>query len=120
MGQVFQRSTLEGMQGELRRQYVIQGRYDSSIDTEVIPEPRNRVSISIEIDEGTVSKIKHINIVGNKVFDDETLLELEQRLIVEDLVTNDIDVLDFRNGSLVDLDTDRNPISGFGNHFSID
>ena len=76
VGQVFQRSTLEGMQGELRRQYVIQGRYDSSIDTEVIPEPRNRVSISIEIDEGTVSKIKHINIVGNEVFDDETLLEL--------------------------------------------
>ena len=76
VGQVFQRSTLEGMQGELRRQYVIQGRYDSSIDTEVIPEPRNRVSIAIEIDEGTVSKIKHINIVGNEVFNDETLLEL--------------------------------------------
>ncbi len=76
VGQVFQRSTLEGMQGELRRQYVIQGRYDSSIDTEVIPEPRNRVSISIEIDEGTVSEIKHINIVGNEVYDDETLLEL--------------------------------------------
>ena len=67
---------LEGMQGELRRQYVIQGRYDSSIDTEVIPEPRNRVSIAAEIDEGTVSKIKHINIVGNEVFNDETLLEL--------------------------------------------
>ena len=76
VGQVFQRSTLQGMQGELRRQYVIQGRYDSSIDTEVIPEPRNRVSISIEIDEGTVSKIKHINIVGNEVYNDEELLEL--------------------------------------------
>ena len=64
------------MQGELRRKYVIQGRDDSSIDTEVIPEPRNRVSISIEIDEGTVSKIKHINIVGNEVYNDEELLEL--------------------------------------------
>ena len=75
VGQVFQRSTLDGMQLELLRQYVIQGRYDASIDSEVIPEPRNRVSISIDIDEGTVSKIKHINIVGNEVFDDETLLE---------------------------------------------
>ena len=34
------------------------------------------MSIAIEIDEGTVSKIKHINIVGNEVFNDETLLEL--------------------------------------------
>ncbi len=76
IGQVFQRSTLDGMQLELRRQYVIQGRYDATIDTEIIPEPRNRVSISIDIDEGTVSKIKHINIVGNDIFDDETLLDI--------------------------------------------
>ncbi|HCG94633.1 MAG TPA: outer membrane protein assembly factor BamA [Halieaceae bacterium] len=76
VGQVFQRSTLDGMQLELLRQYVIQGRYDANIDTEVIPEPRNRVSISIDIDEGTVSKIKHINIVGNDIFDDETLLDI--------------------------------------------
>lgn len=75
VGQVFQRSTLEGMQLELRRQYVIQGRYDATIDTEIIPEPRNRVSISIDIDEGTVSKIEHINIVGNEIYDDETLLD---------------------------------------------
>jgi len=76
VGQVFQRSTLDGMQLELLRQYVIQGRYDANIDTEVIPEPRNRVSISIDIDEGNVSKIKHINIVGNDIFDDETLLDI--------------------------------------------
>ena len=76
VGQVFQRSTLEGMKLELRRQYVLQGRYDATIDTEIIPEPRNRVSISIDIDEGTVSKIEHINIVGNEVFDDETLLDI--------------------------------------------
>ena len=47
VGQVFQRSTLEGMQLELQRQYVTQGRYDAAIDTEVIPEPRNRVSINM-------------------------------------------------------------------------
>jgi outer membrane protein assembly factor BamA len=32
VGQVFQRSTLEGMQLELQRQYVTQGRYDAAID----------------------------------------------------------------------------------------
>ena len=78
VGQVFQRSTLEGMQLELQRQYVQQGRYDASIETDVIPEPRNRVSISITIDEGTPARIQHINIVGNTLFpEDELIREFE-------------------------------------------
>lgn len=76
VGNVFQRSTLEGMQLELLRQYVLQGRYDAEIDAEVIPEPRNRVSIEIDVNEGTVATIKHINIVGNTIFDDEELGDL--------------------------------------------
>ena len=75
-GQVFQRSTLEGMQLELQRQYVQQGRYDAAIDAEVIPEPRNRVAISIDVNEGNVANIKHINIVGNRVFSDDDLEDL--------------------------------------------
>lgn len=76
VGKVFQRSTLEGMQLELQRQYVQQGRYDASIETEVLPEPRNRVSININVDEGSVAVIKHINVVGNEVFNDDELSEL--------------------------------------------
>ena len=76
VGQVFQRSTLEGMQLELQRQYVQQGRYDANIETEVIPEPRNRVTININVDEGTVAAIKHINVVGNEVFSDEEIADL--------------------------------------------
>ena len=74
-GQVFQRSTLEGMQLELQRQYVQQGRYDASIETDVIPEPRNRVSVNITIDEGTPARIKHINIVGNELFSEDDLTQ---------------------------------------------
>ena len=76
VGQVFQRSTLEGMQLELQRQYVQQGRYDASIETEVLPEPRNRVTVNIDVNEGTVAAIKHINVVGNEVYDDDELGEL--------------------------------------------
>ena len=76
VGQVFRRSTLEGMQLELQRQYVLQGRYDANIETEVIPEPRNRVAINIDVDEGTVASIKHINVVGNKVFTEEELSDM--------------------------------------------
>lgn len=75
VGQVFQRSTLEGMQLELQRQYVQQGRYDASIETDVIPEPRNRVSVNITIDEGTPARIKHINIVGNELFSEDELTQ---------------------------------------------
>jgi outer membrane protein insertion porin family len=76
VGQVFQRSTLEGMQLELQRQYVQQGRYDANIETEVIPEPRNRVTVNIDVDEGTVAAIKHINVVGNEIYSDDELNEL--------------------------------------------
>ena len=76
VGQVFQRSTLEGMQLELQRQYVQQGRYDANIETEVLPEPRNRVTINIDVDEGTVAAIKHINVVGNEAFSDAEIAEL--------------------------------------------
>ncbi|MEM8661697.1 MAG: POTRA domain-containing protein, partial [Pseudomonadota bacterium] len=76
VGQVFQRSTLEGMQLELQRQYVQQGRYDAAIEAEVIPEPRNRVAINIDVDEGTVAAIKHINVVGNRAFTDEDIQDL--------------------------------------------
>ncbi|MCZ6830925.1 MAG: outer membrane protein assembly factor BamA, partial [Gammaproteobacteria bacterium] len=75
-GQVFKRSTLEGMQMELQRQYVQQGRYDAAIETDVIPEPRNRVSINIDVNEGTVATIKHINVVGNSIYSDDDLGDL--------------------------------------------
>ncbi len=75
-GQVFKRSTLEAMRQELTQQYVSQGRYDANIQTEVVAEPRNRVSVHINIDEGNNAKIKHIAVVGNSKFDDETLLDL--------------------------------------------
>ena len=75
-GRVFQRATLEGMRRELARQYGAQGRYDAEITTDIIAKPRNRVAVDIFIDEGSVAKIKQINIVGNEVYDDKHLLEL--------------------------------------------
>lgn len=75
-GQIFRQSVLQGMSQELRRQYVSQGRYGADVIAEVSELPRNRVAVTLTIDEGSVAAIKHINIVGNKVFDDDTLLAL--------------------------------------------
>ncbi|MDO9240081.1 MAG: outer membrane protein assembly factor BamA, partial [Methylicorpusculum sp.] len=43
------------------------------IDTEVADLTRNRVGINIKISEGRVAKIKQINVVGNKTFDNDDL-----------------------------------------------
>lgn len=74
-GQIFRQSILEGMAQELQRQYVSQGRYGAVVTTTVEELPRNRVVVNIDIDEGSVAKIRHINIIGNKSFPEEELLE---------------------------------------------
>ena len=75
-GEIFKKVTLEHIRTDLERQYVSQGRYGARIKTELEDLPRNRVAIKIDVTEGDVAGIKHINIVGNTIFDDETLLEL--------------------------------------------
>ncbi|WP_272481981.1 POTRA domain-containing protein, partial [Pseudomonas sp. HMSC75E02] len=52
-GEIFQRATLEGVRNELQRQYVAQGRYSATIETQVTPQPRNRVALKITVNEGT-------------------------------------------------------------------
>ena len=75
-GQIFKKVTLDQIASDLERQYVSQGRYDANIETTIENLPRNRVAIKVDVYEGNVSGISHINIVGNTVFDDETLIEL--------------------------------------------
>ncbi|MFJ3484004.1 outer membrane protein assembly factor BamA [Pseudomonas sp. NPDC090202] len=75
-GEIFQRATLEGVRNELQRQYVAQGRYSAEVSTEVVPQPRNRVGLKININEGAVAAIQHINVVGNSVFKEEDLTDL--------------------------------------------
>lgn len=74
-GKVFNKQVLDKVEQELNRQYLSHGKYALKIKTEVSNLTRNRVGIHIKISEGRVTKIKQINIVGNKAFDDETLLK---------------------------------------------
>jgi outer membrane protein insertion porin family len=77
-GKIYNRSLLDKLTLELERVYFSQGKYGVKINTEVEDLDQNRVDINITIAEGQVALIKHINITGNDVFDDDTLLsELE-------------------------------------------
>ncbi|HSH49890.1 MAG TPA: outer membrane protein assembly factor BamA [Halomonas sp.] len=75
-GQVLQLSTLEELERELAGLYQSQGRYSASIDTSVEPAGEGRVQVNIDIDEGAVARIRRLNIVGNKAFDDKTLRDV--------------------------------------------
>lgn len=75
-GDVFKRATLEQIKQDLVRVYSSQGRYGASVETDVEPLPGNRVALNINIKEGSVATIQHINIVGNDVYSDEELKEL--------------------------------------------
>ncbi len=72
-GRVFDRSLLDKVEQELRRQYFSRGKYAVRIDTTITPLERNRVGILIDISEGDVARIKQINIVGNHKFTDKEL-----------------------------------------------
>jgi len=72
-GEVFQPQSLDRIQQELVRQYFSQGRYAVSVDSRVVELDRNRVRISIIIEEGKTAEIKHINIVGNTLFTDKEI-----------------------------------------------
>ena len=73
-GQVYKRSTLNGMKSELVRQYSSQGRYGASVNIETEDKPRNTLALKIIIDEGKSAKIKKVNIIGNNLFTDEELM----------------------------------------------
>lgn len=77
-GRIFDQAVLERADQELRRQYLARGYYGVSVKTTVTPLERNRVRITINVDEGRASSISSIRFVGNKTFESEELAELMQ------------------------------------------
>lgn len=73
---IFDRSMLERAEQELKRQYLSRGLYAVNITTTVTPLERNRVGINFAVDEGEVSKIRQINIVGAQAFKEKDLLDV--------------------------------------------
>ncbi|MDR1849043.1 MAG: outer membrane protein assembly factor BamA [Zoogloeaceae bacterium] len=77
--QIFDRSLLERAEQELKRQYLIRGKYGVKITTTTTPLERNRISINFDLVEGSAAKIRSIHIVGANSFREKDLLkEFEQ------------------------------------------
>ncbi len=63
-GRIFNRASLEAMEREIQQAYLAMGRYSTTVETEVEDLERNRVDITVNINEGRVARIRKINIVG--------------------------------------------------------
>ena len=72
---IFDRSVLDKAEQEIRRQYLSRGKYSVKITSAVTPLARNRVAVSLAIDEGASARIAQIRILGNKVFKESELLD---------------------------------------------
>jgi outer membrane protein insertion porin family len=72
-GRIFDRSLLERAEQELRRQYLSRGLYGVDVKTTVTPIERNRVNVSIAVNEGEIARIRAITFTGNNVFSDSAL-----------------------------------------------
>ena len=73
---IFDRALVERAEQELKRQYVARGKYSVSVKTTITELERNRVAVNFRVLEGEVAKIRQINIVGNKVYSEEELLDM--------------------------------------------
>ncbi len=72
-GLVLDESDISRAEKEIESQYFSQGKYTARVKTELIPLTNNRVNVNFFIDEGSISRIKEINIIGNKIFSSEDL-----------------------------------------------
>ena len=75
-GRIFDRSLLDQAEQEIKRQYLSRGLYGAEVQTTVTPLERNRVGLSISVNEGETAKIRGISIVGAHAFREKDLVDL--------------------------------------------
>ena len=77
-GRIFDENKLEKIQLELQQVYYSLGKYAVSIDAQWRSLDEDRIAIDITISEGISATIKSINIIGNRNFDEDDLLDVFQ------------------------------------------
>ena len=75
---IFDKSVADRAEKEIKRQYTSRGFYAAKVTVTVTPLERNRVALRLDIDEGEVTRIADINIIGAKDFSERELLRQMQ------------------------------------------
>lgn len=74
-GETFDRLSLDRVTQELTRQYNNRGKYNVEITPTVTRLDRNRVDVTINVNEGKAAKIRHINLIGNDKFEQKDITD---------------------------------------------
>jgi len=72
-GRTFDRSVLDNVQQFLQEQYYDRGKYGVVIESTVLERPNNTVSVAITVKEGDRARIRQVNIIGNRSFDEKDI-----------------------------------------------
>ena len=83
-GRIFNDTQMDRIILDLKRRYQNQGYYAADIAVKTKSLPRNRVAVSVEIEEGKAATIAQINFVGNDAFSDALL---KRRLLLSESAT---------------------------------
>ena len=75
VGRNYDPSILDEIERSLIDQYFSFGKYNARVNTTVEDLPGNTVTVRVDVKEGDRAQIRQINIVGNRIFSDEDLLE---------------------------------------------
>ena len=71
--QIFTRSKVRGDVDRIIELYKRSGRFAATVEPKIVELDQNRVDLILEINEGPVSKVRAINVIGNEQYDDGRL-----------------------------------------------
>ncbi|GGY25574.1 outer membrane protein assembly factor BamA [Paludibacterium paludis] len=72
---IFDQGLLDGAIQELKRNYYSRGKYSVDVSAHTTKLERNRVAVTLDINEGVTAKIREIRVVGAKAFGQSDLLD---------------------------------------------
>jgi outer membrane protein insertion porin family len=75
-GRPYDQALADRAEQELKRQYINRSLYGAEVVTTVTPIERNRVNLTFSVTEGEPTRIKEMNIIGNRSFSEKTLKDL--------------------------------------------
>ena len=76
IGRNYDPSILDEIERSLIDQYFSFGKYNARVKTTVEELPGNTVGVKVDVSEGDRAQIRQINVVGNKIFSDEDILDI--------------------------------------------